>query len=92
MEITRLSNARYESVAMTGPVGNKHEQNINQEPTKTVRTGNADISYDKDANVFVFKWTDENSKEVIQQVPVQTMIEFAKQVNQTLGNVIDTKV
>lgn len=49
-----------------------------------------DISFDKDANVFVIKFMN-NEKEVVQQVPAQVMIEFAKSVNKIQGMIIDEK-
>ena len=66
-------------------------QHTSQSYEVSKRVGQStNISFDKVANVFVMKFIDKNSKEVIQQVPAQAMIEFAKSVNQMQGLVLNT--
>jgi len=87
MEIPKLVGSGYESVVATSPSVQKSTPVV-QIKTKDSSTS---VSFDEGANVFVFKWADANSKQVIQQVPLEAMIELAKAQNKTLGTVVDTK-
>lgn len=95
MDVQRLF-AAVNAGFISRPPQTKHEQSVDQNRTivnqsRSVQNTDTDISYDKEANVFVFKWTDSSSKEVIQQIPAEAMIELAKVANKMLGSVINTK-
>jgi flagellar protein FlaG len=48
-------------------------------------------SFDREANVFVIKFIDPESKEVVRQIPPKEMIEIAKEIGKMQGNVIDER-
>lgn len=93
MDINKISN-----IEMVMDVSSKiipaNERTIRTEtsqPTTSVSLGHS-IAYDKEANVFVLKWTDKDSKKVVEQIPVQVMLEFAKSINKLLGNVVNVNI
>lgn len=50
-------------------------------------------SYDKEANMFIVKFTDPTATpdaRVVKQYPPEEMVELAKKMNKIVGNVINT--
>lgn len=96
MDITKIQSTEMAMRPTTASAPMRVKQAADDEASETVadneNTESRDISFDKAANVFVIKWTDAESKEVVMQVPAEQMLEFAKSINKLRGNVVDTKV
>lgn len=88
MDISKIDSAitNYNKSIPTSNSSDEVEHTIDNESTE------ASISYDKGADVFVVKFIDQNTKKVVQQFPIEAMIEFAKTLNKSSGNIIDIKV
>ncbi len=66
-------------------------KNVTPTTIKSVELSTA-FSYDNDANVFVTKMINPETKEVVRQYPPESMLEIAKELGKLQGNVVDEKV